>query len=80
MLRARFKLERKIKTLSAESRLSAWILTLSPFILFLGLKIFNPEYIEPLYADPRGLNMISIGVILLAIGAVWIKKIVSIEI
>ncbi|HDZ5416299.1 TPA: type II secretion system F family protein [Vibrio harveyi] len=80
VLRARFKLERKIKTLSAESRLSAWILTLSPFILFLGLKIFNPEYIEPLYADPRGLNMISIGVILLAIGAVWIKKIVSIEI
>lgn len=80
VLRARFKLERKIRTLSAESRLSAWILTLSPFILFFGLKMFNPEYIEPLYSDPRGLNMIGIGIVFLAIGAVWIKKIVNIEI
>ncbi len=80
VLRARFKLERKIKTLSAESRLSAWILTLSPFALFFGLKLVNPEYIEPLYSDPRGISMVSIGVILLAIGAFWIRKIVNIEI
>ena len=80
VLRARFKLERKIKTLSAESRLSAWILTLSPFVLFFGLKFVNPEYIEPLYSDPRGISMVSIGVILLAIGALWIRKIINIEI
>lgn len=80
VLRARFKLERKIRTLSAESRLSAWILTLSPFALFFGLKFVNPEYIEPLYSDPRGVSMVSIGVILLAIGALWIRKIINIEI
>ncbi|MEZ8290023.1 type II secretion system F family protein [Vibrio sp. 10N.237.312.B06] len=80
VLRARFKLERKIKTLSAESRLSAWILTLSPFVLFFGLKFVNPEYIEPLYTDPRGISMVSIGVILLAIGTLWIRKIINIEI
>jgi tight adherence protein B len=80
VLRARFKLERKIKTLSAESRLSAWILTLSPFALFFGLKFVNPEYIEPLYTDPRGISMVSIGVVLLAIGALWIRKIINIEI
>ncbi|ARP37457.1 type II secretion system F family protein [Vibrio syngnathi] len=80
VLRARFKLERKIKTLSAESRLSAWILTLSPFALFFGLKFVNPEYIAPLYTDPRGISMVSVGVILLAIGALWIRKIINIEI
>ena len=80
VLRARFKLERKVKTLSAESRLSAWILTLSPFALFFGLKFVNPEYIEPLYSDPRGISMVSVGVVLLAIGALWIRKIINIEI
>ncbi|OEE71381.1 type II secretion system F family protein [Vibrio splendidus] len=80
VLRARFKLERKIKTLSAESRLSAWILTLSPFGLFFALRVASPEYIEPLYKDPRGLSMVSVGIVLLAIGALWIKKIISIEI
>jgi len=80
VLRARFKLERKVKTLSSESRLSAWILTLSPFALFFGLKFVNPEYIEPLYSDPRGISMVSVGVVLLAIGALWIRKIINIEI
>lgn len=80
VLRARFKLERKIKTLSAESRLSAWILTLSPFALFFGLKLVNPDYVEPLYSDPRGITMVSVGIVLLAIGALWIKKIINVEI
>ena len=80
VLRSRFKLERKIKTLSAESRLSAWILTLSPFGLFFALKLASPEYIDPLYKDPRGISMVSVGIVLLAIGSLWIKKIISIEI
>lgn len=80
VLRARFKLERKVRTLSAESRLSAWILTLSPFGLFFGLKVVNPEYVEPLYNDPRGINLVSIGIVLLGIGALWIRNIINIEV
>ncbi|KGY12560.1 pilus assembly protein TadB [Vibrio tubiashii] len=80
VLRARFKLQRKIKTLSAESRLSAWILVLSPFILFLFLSFINPGYVEPLYKDPRGLNLISIGVVSLFIGSMWIRKIINFEV
>ncbi|MEZ9560400.1 pilus assembly protein TadB, partial [Vibrio splendidus] len=34
----------------------------------------------PLYSDPRGISMVSVGVILLAIGALWIRKIINIEI
>lgn len=80
ILRARFKLARKIRTLSAESRLSAWILVLAPFVMFVGLKITNPKYIEPLTTEPQGLTMISVGFVLLTIGTFWIKKIISIEV
>lgn len=80
VLRARFKLQRKIKTLSAESRLSAWILVLSPFILFLFMSFINPEYLEPLYKDPRGLDLVSMGVVSLFIGAMWIRKIINFEV
>ncbi|CAK3823432.1 hypothetical protein VCRA2120E57_280001 [Vibrio crassostreae] len=48
--------------------------------MFFALRVASPEYIEPLYKDPRGLSMVSVGIILLAIGALWIKKIISIEI
>ncbi len=80
VLRARFKLQRKIKTLSAESRLSAWILVLSPFILFIFMSFINPEYLEPLYKDPRGLDLVSMGVVSLFIGAMWIRKIINFEV
>lgn len=80
VLRARFKLARKIKTLSAESRLSAWILVLAPFVLFGGLTIVNPEYVDPLYTDPRGLKIIGLGMISLVLGAFWIRKVVNVEV
>lgn len=80
VLRARFKLQRKIKTLSAESRLSAWILVLSPFILFLFLTFINPEYVEPLYKDPRGMDLVSLGIVSLFIGSMWIRKIINFEV
>ncbi|MGD8116211.1 type II secretion system F family protein [Vibrio sp. TRT 29B02] len=80
VLRSRFKLQRKIKTLSAESRLSAWILVLSPFILFIFMSFINPEYVEPLYRDPRGLDLVSGGIVSLFIGSMWIRKIINFEV
>jgi tight adherence protein B len=80
VLRARFKLVRKIKTLSAESRLSAWILVLSPFILFVVMAMLHPSYVEPLYYDPRGIKLVSFGVVSLFVGALWIRKIINFEV
>ncbi|MFV0576189.1 MAG: type II secretion system F family protein [Vibrio sp.] len=80
VLRARFKLARKIKTISAESRLSAWILVLSPFGMYLVLTIFNPEYLMPLFDNPIGVQMVGMGALGLFLGAIWIKKIVSFEV
>ncbi|WED21272.1 type II secretion system F family protein [Vibrio sp. JC009] len=80
VLRARFKLSRKIRTLSAEARMSAWILVLAPFALFGMLMVINPTYAQVLYQDPRGLNMVSVGIVLLAIGAFWIRQIINIRI
>ncbi|MBY8215199.1 type II secretion system F family protein [Vibrio fluvialis] len=80
VLRARFKLARKIKTISAESRLSAWILVLSPFVLFVGMSVLRPSYVAPLYEDPRGMSLISYGVVSLFLGSLWIRKIINFEV
>lgn len=80
ILRARFKLARKIKTISAESRLSAWILVLSPFVLFVVMYLMHPHYVDPLLTDPRAPSVIIYGVISLCIGSLWIRKIVNFEV
>ena len=80
LLRARFKLSRKIRTISAESRMSAWVLVLAPFGLYAMIYLINPEYIQILHSDPRGLRMIGAGMIALLLGTLWIRKIVNIEV
>ncbi|CAM3179333.1 type II secretion system F family protein [Vibrio rarus] len=80
VLRARFKLSRKIKTLSAEARLSSWILVLSPFALYLMTMVINPEHANLLITDPRGITAISVGIISLAVGSLWIRKVVNIKV
>ncbi|MFS1865890.1 pilus assembly protein TadB [Vibrio breoganii] len=80
VLRARFKLSRKIKTLSAEARLSSWILVLSPFFVYLLNLAVNREMALILTEDPRGIKMVSAGIISILIGSLWIKKIVNIKV
>ncbi|GEA61703.1 type II secretion system F family protein [Vibrio comitans] len=80
VLRARFKLSRKIRTLSAEARLSSWILVLSPFALYILTMFINPSHAELLITDPRGISAISFGIISLLIGALWIRKIINIKV
>lgn len=80
VLRARFKLSRKIRTLSAEARLSSWILVLSPFALYIMTMFVNPTHAKLLVSDPRGITAISIGMVSLAIGSLWIKKIINFKV
>lgn len=80
VLRERFKLQRKIKTLSAESRLSAWILVLSPFALFMLMMAVQPSYLEPLIYDPRGHTLIVVGAVSLFLGSLWIRSIINFEV
>ena len=79
-LRDRARIRRQIQTLSAEGRLSAWILGGLPVVFTLYLLTARPSYILMLTQEPLGWLMIAGGVILMVIGALWMKKIVDVEV
>jgi tight adherence protein B len=79
-LRERERLRRQVKVLSAEGRLSAWILGLLPLAFALYLMLAQPEYLEPLVTEPLGLAMVGLGLLLLAVGAIWLRKTVKVEV
>ena len=58
LIRGRFRFQRKVKTLSAEGRMSAWVLVAIPFVLCIGLVLTTPEYLPMLLNDPTGHKLI----------------------
>jgi tight adherence protein B len=79
-IREREYLERQVKALSAEGRLSVWILGGLPpgFMLYLGLA--NPSYLEPMFRSPLGWAMLILMAIMLTVGIFWMKKVVKVEV
>ena len=80
VVRGRFRLERKVRTLSAEGRMSAWILALVPIVLFAVISITTPDYLPTLTQDPLGQKLIAAGGIMGVIGLLWIRKIIRIDV
>jgi tight adherence protein B len=79
-LRERARLRRQVQSLSAEGRLSAWILGGLPVVFTLYLLTARPSYIKTLGQEPLGWLMIGFGVIAMIVGALWMKKIVDVEV
>ncbi|HEU0201091.1 MAG TPA: type II secretion system F family protein [Burkholderiaceae bacterium] len=80
IVRARLKLMGQIRTLSAEGRLSAWILGLLPFCTAALINIVNPGFMKVLWEDPIGPNLIAGALTLMAFGVWWMRKIIRIRV
>lgn len=80
LIRERQKLVGTIRVLSAEGRISAWILTLMPFVLAAVISVINREFISRLWTDPLGLRMVSVALVLMLFGVWWMWRMVKIRI
>jgi tight adherence protein B len=80
LIRARLTLKGKISGLTAEGRFSALILALMPVGIFFVLYLLNRAYIMVLLTDPQGHRMLMAGIISMAIGLLWMKKIIRIKV
>ncbi len=76
-LRRRAELRRMVQSLTAQGRLSRWVVSSIPIALLIVISIVNPGYAEPLYTTPLGNVMLVIAGILIVSGSLVIKKIVN---
>ncbi|NMF89438.1 type II secretion system F family protein [Aromatoleum petrolei] len=80
IIRARLKLYGEIRTLSAEGRLSAWILGCLPFVTAAMVNLVNPGFMKVLWEDPAGINFIYGALTMMVIGVLWMRKIIRIRV
>jgi len=80
MIRSRQRLYGAIRVLSAEGKLSAWILTLLPIVLAIVINLVNPAFMQVLWKDEAGIKMIIGVIILMIVGILWMRKIIKIRV
>ncbi len=80
IIRERLKLMMTVRVLSAEGRLSAWILTLLPFGLGFILQIINPSFMSVLWTDPMGVKMVVIALCMMVLGIFVMSRIIKIRV
>ena len=69
-----------MRTLSAEGRLSAWILIGLPLALAAYEMAFRGEYFSPMYTTLIGQAMLGFCAVTLSLGALWMNKLVKVEV
>lgn len=79
-IRERLKLENKISAITAQGVWQGRILTLAPFVLMLALNSIDPTHMQPLFTTLPGYILLAMMLILIGVGALMIKKIVTIRI
>ena len=76
----RAELRREVKTLSAEGRLSAYVLAGLPVVIFLFLLITRPQYVEVFWTEPIGVAMMIAMLAAFATGWLWVNKLVKVKV
>jgi tight adherence protein B len=72
-IRERQRLQRQVRTLSAEGRLSGYVLTALPLVLALAMAVVNPGYLAELGSGIGPVLLVG-GAVLLVIGWIWIRR------
>jgi tight adherence protein B len=80
IIRSRLKLVAQVRVLSAEGRMSAWILGLMPFAVTLMLALVTPDYVSLLWTDPTGIRLLWYAVGMILFGVLWLRKLIRIRI
>lgn len=78
-IRERNHIRRQIRSLSAEGRLSAIVLIVLPFVVFLAVLVIQPTYIAVLFSTVVGIAALVVAAILQIVGVLWMLAVVRIR-
>jgi tight adherence protein B len=80
LIRARLRLLAQVRVMSAEGRMSAWILGLLPLGVMGVMVVANPAYVRVLWTDPVGIRLMWYAGAMAATGVLWMRKLIRIRV
>jgi len=79
-IRARMRIERRVRTLTAQGRMQGMIVSAMPFFLGIAMFVLKPEVMRPFVFSLKGVICIGVVLVLVTVGWLIIRKIVKIEV
>lgn len=79
-LRERDRLRRHVRALSAEGRLSAYVLIAMPIVMAAWMLLTRRDYLSPLWTTPVGLTMVVGALVLMVVGIFWMARWIKVEV
>jgi tight adherence protein B len=80
VVRERFKIKRQVRVHTAHGRVTGLVLLALPVFLAVALSVINPDHMRPLFQERMGQTMIVATIVMQAIGFVWIRRVIRIEV
>jgi tight adherence protein B len=80
VIRGRMELRRLVDVLTAQAKISRWILTALPIFVLLALSFSGGDYLQPMFHSLVGRIALVFGGLLVLIGSLWIKQISKMDI
>lgn len=79
MIRDRLMIKRKIRAISAEGRITAWIMLAFPFLLFLMVRFLSPKYFDLVWESGYGPHVVIGCLVTIFLGMLIIRKLVNFD-
>jgi tight adherence protein B len=80
IIRSRLRLAAQVRVLSAEGRMSAWILGALPFVVGTLMVLINPKYVSLLWTDPEASKILWYAGGMIVVGVIWLRRVIHIRI
>ena len=79
-IRERVRIKGEINTLTAQGRMSGYLVAFLPIGIAVALNFINPSFMQPLFTQLLGQILLAVGGVMMVIGFIAIQKIVSIKV
>jgi tight adherence protein B len=80
LIRERLRFRAKVKVLTTEGRMSAWVLGVMPFALAALMNVVNHDFISILWTDPIGITITKAVLFTMAVGGFWLFKLARVRV
>jgi len=77
IVRQRLTIAARARALASEAKASAVILVALPFVSGGALAIVNPGYLDLLFTDPRGIRLLSYGIVFMVLGVLTMRWMIN---